>query len=273
VSLSSIISSAKVVADRLKFLVALEAILFDPEPKKRLKERTQLHRIIAENCWLFGEEYALSVDDQSLTEVLRAHKKLIGEDVVIDAPVKHVSQTRGIVDLVLSKAIRQHRSNALTHLVVELKAPKLPINSEEITQIEGYAASIIKDQRFLNVGVNWVFWVISDEIGPHAEFRITDQITGLIHSRGNVAMYVKTWAQVLEENRCRLQFFQERLELKADKGESLKHLRERHAQYLEGVFDEEPEPAANGGSMPFTVEIDFSTNMTVAPVVAGDGRH
>ena len=25
------------------------------------------------------------------------------------------------------------------------------------------------------------------------------------------------------------------------------------------------------GSMPFPVEIDFSTNMTVAPVVAGDG--
>lgn len=27
------------------------------------------------------------------------------------------------------------------------------------------------------------------------------------------------------------------------------------------------------GSMPFPVEIDFSTNMTVVPVVAGDGRH
>jgi hypothetical protein len=27
------------------------------------------------------------------------------------------------------------------------------------------------------------------------------------------------------------------------------------------------------GSMPFPVEIDFSTNMTVAPVIAGDGRH
>ena len=27
------------------------------------------------------------------------------------------------------------------------------------------------------------------------------------------------------------------------------------------------------GSMPFPVEIDFSTNMTVAPVVAGDSRH
>lgn len=243
VSLSSIISSAKIVADRLRFITGLDAVLFDPEPKKRLKERSQLHRIIAENCWLFGEEFALSVDDQSLTEVLRTHKKLLGEDVIIDAPVKHISQTRGIVDLVLSKATRQHRANALTHLVVELKAPKVPINTDEISQIEGYAASIMQDARFRSVGINWVFWVISDEIGPHGKFRITDDLTGLIHKRDNVSIFVKTWGQILDENRARLQFFQERLEFKADKGESLKHLQERHAQYLEGVFDDEEAPA------------------------------
>lgn len=62
-------------------------MLFDPEPKKRLKERSQLHRIVAQNCWMFGEDFMLSVDDQSLTEVLRSHKKILGEDIVIDAPV------------------------------------------------------------------------------------------------------------------------------------------------------------------------------------------
>ena len=62
-SLSSIINAAKVVADRLKFLLGLEAILFDKGPKQRLKERTQLHRILAKNPWIFGEEYHLSVDD------------------------------------------------------------------------------------------------------------------------------------------------------------------------------------------------------------------
>jgi hypothetical protein len=45
VSLSAIISAAKIVADRLRFLTGLEAILFDAESKKRLKERSQLHRI------------------------------------------------------------------------------------------------------------------------------------------------------------------------------------------------------------------------------------
>jgi hypothetical protein len=239
VSLSSIISAAKVVTDRFKFLTGLEALLFDPTPKKRLKERSQLHRIIAENCWLFGEEFSLSVDDQSLTEVLRAHKKILDEDIVIDAPVKHITQAKGIVDLMLSKATRRHKANEVTHLVVELKRPSTPIDVDEITQIEKYAFSVASDQRFKGVGVQWVFWAISDEYGTYAASRIQND-SGLIYEKGNIAIYVKTWAQVLDENRARLQFFQERLAFQADKGESLKYLQERHAKYLEGVFDDEP---------------------------------
>ncbi len=147
VSLSAIISAAKIVADRLKFLSGLEAILFDDESKKRLKERSQLHRIIAQNCWLFGEEYNLSVDDKSLTEVLRKHRKLLGDGTVIDEPVKHISKERGIVDLVLSRAIRRHKADELTHLVVELKAPKVKIDKDEITQVEEYAISVMKVSR------------------------------------------------------------------------------------------------------------------------------
>ncbi len=239
VSLSAIISSAKVVADRLRFLTGLEAILFDAEPKKRLKERSQLHRIIAQNTWLFGEQFSLSVDDQSLTEALRKHRKHLGEDIVIDTPVKHISQERGIVDLMLSKAIRRHQANSLSHLVVELKAPSVKLDTKEISQIEGYAASVIADERFRNVDVQWEFWAISDDLGPHGKFRVGDK-GGEIMRQGNVAVFLKTWAQVIDENRARLQFYQEKLEYQADKGTALKHLQEHYAKYLEGVLEDAP---------------------------------
>ena len=85
-----------------------------PRAKRRLKERSQLHRIVAQNCWLFGEEFNLSVDDQSLTEYPRKHRKLLGDNIAVDEPVKHVSRERGIVDLMLSRAIRRHGANELT---------------------------------------------------------------------------------------------------------------------------------------------------------------
>lgn len=237
VSLSAIISAAKVVTDRLKFLDGLESILFDQESKKCLKERSQLHRIIAQNCWLFGEEYNLSVDDQSLTEVLRKHKKILGEDVVIDESVKHISKENGIVDLMLSRIIRNHKPNELTHLIIELKAPKVKIN-KNVIQIEEYAFSIKKDERFRSVNTKWEFWAISDDFGNYSEERIKDA-SGLIHQKDNLTIYVKTWAQVLDENRARLQFFKDKLEYQADKGASLQYLRENYQDLLKGVLVEE----------------------------------
>jgi hypothetical protein len=48
-SLSAIIGGAKVISDRLKVLTGLEALIADEDTSASLKERTQLHRLVAEN--------------------------------------------------------------------------------------------------------------------------------------------------------------------------------------------------------------------------------
>lgn len=158
----------------------------------------------------------------------------------------------------LSRSVRRHKADELTHLVVELKAPKVKIDQKEVMQIEEYAISVMKDERFKSVKTTWVFWVISDDYGEYAGYRMKKTVgssanTGKIHEADNVSIWVKTWAQVLEENRTRLQFFQERLEYEADKGASLKHLQEHYAKFLQGVFveklgEESPEEAAENAS-------------------------
>jgi hypothetical protein len=127
-TLSAIITAAKTVADRLKFIAGLESILFEPEKKERLKERSQLHKIVSENTWIFGDEYCLWVNDQSLTQVLRKHKQHLDPDIVIDDPVKITGKTRGIVDLMLSRSVRRNRADDIEHLVIELKAPSVRVS-------------------------------------------------------------------------------------------------------------------------------------------------
>ena len=119
--------------------------------------------------------------------------------------------------------------------MVELKAPKVKIGPEEVTQIQGYAFTVMKDPRFSKVGVTWNFWVISDELTPYVEELVGD--TGLLHTKPNVNIYAKTWAQVLDENRARLKFFQDKLDVQVDRSSSLKYLQERYAAHLEGVFE------------------------------------
>lgn len=254
-TLSAIITAAKTVADRLKFISALESIVFDPETKGRLKERSQLHKILAENTWVLGEEYNLWASDKDLRRVLEKHRDYLDADIVIDDPVKVIGKKRGIVDLMLSRATRRHRANDIEHLVVELKAPKVKIGADEITQTKRYAMAVSKDERFHTVkGVRWHFWIVSNTYDEFAAADIEggpDPARQLIHRKDNISVGIKTWGELIEENRARLQFFQEHLQHSADESASVRYLQERHSKYLEGVIEidedagdkESPDPA------------------------------
>ncbi len=241
--LSGIINAASLVADRLKFLSALDFILFDFETKGKLKERSQLHKIIEQNTWVFGEEYNLWASDKSLTTVLKEHKAKLDPNVIIDDPVKVINRKRGIVDLMLSRVQRRHRHNDIEHLVIELKAPKVVINSAHLNQIEDYALAVEQDARFNRVdGLKWHFWIISDEYNEQVAVRIKngpDPLRRLIQKGDRVIVGVKTWGEILEENNARLQFVKEALEHRADDGQALAFLQEKHRAFLEGVLVEE----------------------------------
>jgi len=240
-TLSAIITAAKTVADRLKFVTALESIVFDSEMKGRLKERSQLHRILAENTWVFGEEYNLWASDRGLKKVLETHKKLLAPDIVIDDPVRVDGKSRGIVDLMLSRSARRHRADDIEHLVVELKAPRVKIGAAETTQAKRYALAVAKDDRFHTVkGLRWHFWLVSnayDELTASEIEGGPDPARRLILKTDRVSVGVKTWGELIEENRARLQYIQEHLEHAADESEAIKYLHERHSQFLEGVVE------------------------------------
>ncbi len=242
-TLSSIIASAKTVADRLKFVAGLENIVFDADTKGRLKERSQLHKILAENTWIFGEEYNLWVSDRDLKRVLEKHKKVLDDNIQIDESVRVEGKTRGIVDLMFSRATRRHRANDIEHLVVELKAPRVNIGADEITQAKRYAMAVSQDERFHTVnGVRWHFWVVSNSYDGYARVDLEggpDPARRLIFRKDDVSVGIKTWGELIEENRARLQFFDEHLQHSADDSAALRYLQERHPEYLEGVLTEE----------------------------------
>ena len=249
-TLSAIITAAKTVADRLKFITGLESILFEPDKKGRLKERSQLHKIVAENTWILGEEYHLWVNDKSLTQVLQKHRDNLDPNIVIEEPVTIVGKTRGIVDLMLSRSVRRHRADDIEHLIVELKAPSVSIGDKETTQTIKYAMAVAADERFKTVpGVRWHFWAISNQMTEYTNRMIQggpDRNRRLVYREDNITVGIKTWSEIIEENRARLQFFQEHLEYNADDSAALRYLQERHKQFLEGVLEEsDPEVKSN----------------------------
>lgn len=108
-TLQAIINAAKVVTNRLDFLKGIEQLVFDVELKERLLERKQLHRILASESWIFGEQYHLALDDESLTKLLKKHNELLKRDVEVYEPVVREDDREGIVDLMLSKLVPMPR--------------------------------------------------------------------------------------------------------------------------------------------------------------------
>lgn len=242
-SLGSIISASKVIADRIKFINSFEEIVFEPEIKKNLKERSQLHKILADNTWFFGDEFHMSVNDQSLTEVLKKHKEYIGKDIIIDVPVKRIDKTNGIVDLMFSRSIPKNHQNEREHLVVELKAPKVKIGQKEIAQIESYAFAIAKDERFHGLDVRWEFWILSSHLDPYAEMKANQDSypKGTIFKSTkdvNITIKAKTWSEIISEARHRHEFIRNQLDLNIGKEDSMQFLKEKYSQYVGDVLEE-----------------------------------
>jgi hypothetical protein len=244
-SLAKIISAAKLVADRLEFLDALEAMLFRLELRATFKERKQLHRILETNTWIFGEEFALTVSDRSLTEVLRMHRNQVpgmAATVVDDEPVLRVDgspkgRRRGIVDLVLSRRVPTPFPTELHHLVIELKAPKKPLKAEDTQQLKSYAYAVSSDERFKGVDTTWKFWLVGNDLSEFVERELdNDEGRGILQrtSDGKVTLSVRRWSELIHEARARLEFVQKELNYEVNRDDALERLRATYAHILGG---------------------------------------
>jgi|TARA_R110002020_G_scaffold148885_1_gene325031 hypothetical protein len=245
-SLTSIINAAKSVTDRLEFLRALQILVFEPNSKRQLLERSQLHRIIAQETWVFGEQFNLMNDDEDLSAVLRSHIKLLGSDndegtsraeIAPKEPVLDANGKAAIVDLMLSCRVPTATDDERKHLVVELKRPSQNINEDVISQIKKYAKAVALDDRFEHSNVEWDFVAVANRFTNDAqlEARQSGKPRGLVFELDNptkIRVWAKTWGEIIQEAEGRLTFYKRRLEYQANDKEALRYLRKINVDYL-----------------------------------------
>ena len=235
-SLSAIISSAKLVANRLDFLRGLELMLFGEESKKKLLERDQLHQVLASETWIFGEEFHLTNNEETLNEVLAKFRDKILKPLADDSPVTLEDGSTGRIDLMLARSVPQPRADEREHLVVELKRPAKKICTEVLGQIKGYAIAVAKDERFRDTKTKWVFWVISNEMTDEArrDSRQRNRPEGLVFDDEElrITVWAKTWGQIIQDCKGRLNFFKEKLDYEATHDSALTYLKSAHEKYI-----------------------------------------
>lgn len=255
-SLAGIINAAKIVSDRLDFINGLELLVFEEESRKNLKERKQLHKLLAENTWVFGEEFNLTVSDKSLDEVLAKHREIIQKPMSSRHRVRREDGSKGIVDLMLSRRIPQPRQEEREHLVVELKRPSRSINQAAVNQIESYAHAVATDERFIDTRTRWVFWVISNTMDDVVRIKVNqkDRPSGILHITDQYTIWAMTWGQIISRCRGRLEFFREQLDYQATRDSSRLYLTNIYRKYIPDhlLLEETDEDSTEGRPLPKT---------------------
>jgi hypothetical protein len=257
-SFPAIISSARLVTNRLNFLVGLDGLLFHEESKRVLLERDQLHKILEKEAWIFSEDFALAGSEVWLEEVLEKHLALLGEREDNGDAVTLPDGKRGRVDLMLSKVL-QPRSGEYDYLIVELKRPSKKVDSDIITKLKKYAMAVAGDERFHGIPARWTFIVVANSLDDFAEneaYEQKDRPRGQIfnHAGLKITAWVKEWGEVINDARARLNFINSQLSYEADRDSAKKYLRKTHAKFIPEQDQhpdetEEPPPYEAGGSV------------------------
>ncbi|MCW2667739.1 MAG: hypothetical protein JWN57_2701 [Frankiales bacterium] len=234
-SLSAVVASASLAANRLDSLRGLETLLFDPGSRKQLLEREQLHRFLEDEAWVFGDEYAMTGSEIGLTEALRRHLKALGRDELLGTKATPVTTADGRsrrLDLMLTRTVAAGVGR-LDHLVVEIKRPSLTLSASEVTQIEQYAHAVSHDEQFAGRDVRWDFVLVGNDMDDFVRDSVdSDGVRPRVSGKGAYRVRVLTWSQILASCRQRLEFVRSSLELQSGVADGLDYLRREHPDRL-----------------------------------------
>lgn len=212
--LKNVVATLQLIEDRLQTIQALRSINFDHTLKA--SEVKHLQKIIERHYWIFGEEYRfVGAENIKFQEALNRYKHIlygVSEEKYVNHPDKYKE-----MDLFITG--QEYRNGRPSNLVVEIKSPtNVPkIKMEHFTQISTYMSVIRNQDGFNDPTTFWTFLLIGLDIDDIASQHIQNPLTGICTDKDNYRLYMKTWAQVLNEAEARFNYLKEKMQNERDR--------------------------------------------------------
>ena len=176
--LEDVVHFTNQVANKLEFLAFLHELIYG-EVSSVLKERSQLHKIIEKELWLFGEAYNGSPklwSDKQIGKILEDLRTKYfkyepsneDENLIIDMNIEGINN---ITDLFFfnEKILDDGKKEIL---VVELKSPVCAISKKELNQIDDYAFTIERYSGLPKEDIKYKLILISSKVTEFAKSKL-----------------------------------------------------------------------------------------------------
>lgn len=220
IKLSKILSKYAELIRRKTFLETLTKLVYDESISAHLAERTQLHKIVAEEVWIFGEGYEednLLASDKGIVTLIRQNAKRKGlyfDDEGNEDLERIISELRSeddtcinkIPDLALTKKIKDGGKER--YLVIELKKPRVKINADcrkqALDVFAGISAAKKKGALQIDSEHQWQYCLVSSSMDE----RLKDEFTSSGHleekESGNYFIDVWLWSEIIDKANARI---------------------------------------------------------------------
>jgi len=226
--LEDVVHFASLVSEKLEFLDFLHELNYG-EISGYIKERSQLHKIVEDQLWLFGENYNGTPNlwsDKKIGNILKeTREKYFGyEPAIEDNNLIELTTESGLNDITdlffFNEKITD--SNAREIMIVELKSPKCSISEKEIAQINKYAYTIEQNSGLPSEKVNYKLILISSKLTKYAKSQVNSRRkTFPDHpflfdrkTEKNIEVYILEWSELIEQNKRKLGYLSTKLKVK-----------------------------------------------------------
>lgn len=223
--IEDVVHFASLVSKKLEFLNFLQELTYG-EISKYLKERSQLHKIVENELWIFGESYNGTPhlwSDKKIGKILEDLKnKHFDYEPTRDEEnlVALEGNLNDITDLFfLNEKINDSDEREI--MIVELKAPKCAISEKELNQIDRYAFTIEEHAGLPNDKVKYKLLLISSKLTRFAKSKVKSRRLNsdnpFLYDRKtekNIEVYVMEWSELIEQNKRKLGYLSNQLKVK-----------------------------------------------------------
>lgn len=232
-ALTSIIKLSSEVTNRLLFLEILHELVYG-DISRRLKERSQLHKLLEPHGWLFGPRFHLATSDESFRKVVQKHRGIAGLEAIDKKQLLHVDDMSKIPDLFFY-ALREYPTKPKNHhLLVEIKAPSVPIGTKERDQIRKYANVILKSSEFDKSSTRWDLFIVSSKVSDEISFdrQQKDKDYGCLWEWDYMTVWAFEWSEIITRAKEEMQLVRNHLKLKTDELSISDYLRKNFPEIL-----------------------------------------
>jgi len=222
--LENVISFASAVAAKLEFLDLLHELIYG-EVAEVLRERSQLHKIIERELWLFGEAYNGTQhlwSDKKIGNILRELREryLAYLPSEADENLIEVEGLDNITDLFfLNEKVLDNEDREV--MVVELKSPRCAIGRKELQQIDEYAFTVESYPGLPKENIHYKFVLISSKLTAYTKSKMRSSREKyhqpFLYDRKpgkNIEVFVMEWSELIELNKRKLGYLSAKLKVK-----------------------------------------------------------